>query len=59
MTEQVEAEQICRTDKGREELQNGQKKTRFTEQRRSGKNRFIGVVGCLIIHLYSRVIGRC
>jgi hypothetical protein len=59
MIEQVEAEQICRIDKGREELQNSQKKTRFTEQRRSGKNRFICVVGCLIIYLYSRVVGRC
>jgi hypothetical protein len=27
MIEQVEAEQICRTDKGREELQNSYKKT--------------------------------
>jgi hypothetical protein len=58
MKEQVEAE-ICRIDKGREELQNSQKKTRFTEQRRGGKNRFICVVGCLFIYLYSRVVGRC
>jgi hypothetical protein len=59
MTEQVEAEKICRIDKGREELQNSQKKTRFTEQRRSGKNRFIYVVVYLFIHSYSRVVGRC
>jgi hypothetical protein len=59
MKEQDEEEQICKIDKGREELQNSKKKTRFTEHRRSGKNRFICVVGCLIIHLYSRVVGRC
>ena len=33
-----EAEKICRTNKGREELQNSSKKTRFTEQRKIGKN---------------------
>ena len=62
MIEKVEADQNCRTDKGREELQNSQKKTRFTEQRRSGKNRFICLVGCLIIHLIFQggweVLGR-
>jgi hypothetical protein len=33
------------------ELQNNYKQTRFTEQRRSGKNRFICVVGYSIIYL--------
>ena len=32
MTEQVEAEQNCRIDKGREELQNRQRKRRIEKQ---------------------------
>ena len=50
--EQTKGENNCRTVK----------KTRFIEQRRSGKNRFIYVVGCLIIHFIFQggweVLGR-
>jgi hypothetical protein len=34
-------------------------KTRFTEQRKIGKNRIICKVECLFDHLYFREVGRC